>query len=165
MQKPSIDEMGNYDAILNWYTKDWQKDYTLTSEDVDMLNRCLSYEWAEDLKWFNVYGWHWRGHSNYSNYFSKDELKEWNTLTLTWTYKFDDSKLALTDEDKAVLAEKWWTIVPADRIENLPTTSYEEEYAENNVSSYYENKEEWIKVYNKIAWDNSEFERNPASSG
>jgi hypothetical protein len=50
MQKPSIDEMENYDAILNGYAKDWQKDYTLTSEDVDMLNECLSYEWAEDLK-------------------------------------------------------------------------------------------------------------------
>ena len=164
MQKPSIDEMENYDAILNGYTKDWQKDYTLTSEDVDMLNRCLSYEWAENLKGFNVYGWHWRGHSNYSNHFSKDELKEWNTLSLTWTYKFDDSKLTLTDEDKAVLSEKWWVIVPADRIENLPITTYEEQYAEGHVNSYYDNSEEWIKVYNKIAWDNSELERNPASS-
>ncbi|MBO7505413.1 hypothetical protein J6T66_04765 [bacterium] len=41
MQKPSIDEMENYDAILNGYTKDWTKDYTLTSEDIDMLNKCL----------------------------------------------------------------------------------------------------------------------------
>lgn len=164
MQKPSIDEMENYDAILNGYTKDWTKDYTLTSEDVRILNQCLNSEWAKDFKEFNVYWGYWKGHSHYVNNFSKDEVKEWNTLTLTWTYKFDDSKLALTDEDKAVLAEKWWAIVPADRIENLPMTTYEEQYAEGLVGSYYENKEEWIKVYNKIAWDNSEFERNPASS-
>ena len=41
MQKPSIDEMGNYDAILNGYTKDWTQEYTLTSEDVRILNQCL----------------------------------------------------------------------------------------------------------------------------
>ena len=41
MQKPSIDEMENYDAILNGYTKDWTKDYTLTSEDIRILNQCL----------------------------------------------------------------------------------------------------------------------------
>ena len=164
MQKPSIDEMENYDAILNGYTKDWTKDYTLTSEDVRILNQCLNSEWAKDMKWFTIHGWYWKWHSSYNNYFLKDELKEWNTLTLTWTYKFDDSKLTLTDEDKAVLTEKWWTIVPADRIENLPITSYEQQYAENNVSSPYNSPEEWIKVYNKIAWDNSEFERNPASS-
>jgi hypothetical protein len=41
MQKPSIDEMENYDAILNCYTKDWTKDYTLTSGDVWNLNYCL----------------------------------------------------------------------------------------------------------------------------
>jgi hypothetical protein len=41
MQKPSVDEMENYDAILNGYTKDWTMDYTLTSEDVEMLDMCL----------------------------------------------------------------------------------------------------------------------------
>ena len=164
MQKPSIDEMENYDAILNWYTQEWQKDYTLTSEDLRILNQCLWQDWAKDMKGFNIYGWYWKGHSNYSNYFSKDELKEWNTLTLTWTYKFDDSKLTLTDDEKAVLSDKWWVIVPADRIEDLPITTYEQQYAEENVRGYYDNPEEWIKVYNKIAWDNSEFERNPASS-
>jgi hypothetical protein len=30
-------------------------------------------------------------------------------------------------------------------------TTYEEQYAEGLVGSYYENREEWIKVYNKIA--------------
>jgi hypothetical protein len=55
MQKPSIDEMENYDAILNGYTEDWTKDYTLTSEDVRILNQCLNSEWAKDFKEFNVY--------------------------------------------------------------------------------------------------------------
>jgi len=84
MQKPSIDEMENYDAILNGYREDWTKEYTLTNEDIDMLNKCLWQEWAKDMKWFNIYGWYWKWHSHYNNMFSKDELKEWNTLTLTW---------------------------------------------------------------------------------
>ena len=164
MQKPSIDEMENYDAILNWYTKDWTMDYTLTNEDLRILNQCFWQEWAKDMKEFDIYWWYWKWHSHYNNTFSKDEIKEWNVLTLSWTYKFDDSKLTLTDEDKAVLAEKWWTIVPADRIESLNALQYDEDFAENIVSSPYDSPEEWIHVYNKIAWDNSEFERNPASS-
>ena len=127
MQKPSIDEMENYDAILNWYTKDWTMDYTLTSEDLRILNQCFWQEWAKDMKEFDIYWWYWKWHSHYNNTFSKDEIKEWNVLTLSWTYKFDDSKLTLTDEDKAVLAEKWWTIVPADRIESLNALQYDED--------------------------------------
>ena len=164
MQKPSIDDMENYDAILNGYTKDWTMDYTLTSEDVKMLDMCLWQEWAKEMKEFSIYWWYWKGHSHYVNEFSKDELKEGNVLTLNWTYKFDDSKLQLTDEEKEVLVEKWWTIVPADRIENLRVTSYDESEAEGVITSPFELPEEWVKVYNKIAWDNSEFERNPASS-
>ena len=170
MQKPSIDEMENYDAILNGYTKDWTKEYTLTSEDLRIVNQCLWQEWAKDMKWFTVYWWYW-AHSEFINNFSKDELKEWNVLTLTWSYKFNDSKLALNDEDKAVLAEKWWTIVPSNRIEGLSEMmsknrflSYNEESSENIVNSPYWSPEEWTKIYNKIAWENSEFERNPASS-
>jgi hypothetical protein len=50
----------------------------------------------------------------------------------------------LNDEDKAVLAEKGWTIVPTDRIEGLSEMmgknmflSYNEESSENIVSSPY----------------------------
>ena len=166
MQKPSIDEMENYDAILNWYTKDWEMDYTLTRNDVEMLEQCLWQEWAKNMENFDVYWWYWKGHSHYVNYFPKDQAKEWNVLTLTWTYNFTDSKLALTDNDKAVLAERGWTIVPSDRIENLSklVLSYEESRAEDNVTSPYWSPEEWTYIYNKIAWDNSEFERNPAST-
>jgi len=165
MQKPSIDEMENYDAILNGYTKDWTKEYTLTSEDVRILNQCLWQEWAKDFKEFYV-SWWWE-HSRYDNSFSKDELKEWNVITLTWSYKFNDSKLALNDEDKAVLAEKGWTIVPSNRIQDLSKIrflSYEEENSEDLVTSPYWSPEEWTYIYNKIAWENSEFERNPASA-
>ena len=170
MQKPSIDEMENYNAILSGYTKDWTKDYTLTSEDLRILNQCLWQEWAKDMKWFTV-NWWYRAHSEFVNNFSKDELKEWNILTLTWSYKFNDSKLTLTNEDKAILAEKGWTIVPTDRIEGLSEMmsknmflSYNEESSENIVNSPYWSPEEWTYIYNKIAWDNNEFERNPASS-
>ena len=166
MQKPSLKEMENYDAILNWYTKDWEINYTLTSNDVEMLEQCLWQEWAKNMENFDVYWWYWKGHSHYVNYFPKDQAKEWNVLTLTWTYNFTDSKLTLTDDEKQVLSEKWWIIVPSDRIENLSKLilSYEESRAEDNVTSPYWSPEEWTYIYNKIAWDNSEFERNPAST-
>ena len=162
MQKPSIDEMENYDAILNGYTKDWTKDYTLTSEDVRILNQCLWQEWAKDFKEFSV-DW-WQAHSWYHNNFSKDELKEWNTLTLTWTFNFYDNVLDLSNEDKSVLAEKGWTIVPADRIQWMWKLSYDEQDAEQNIGGNYWSPEEWIKIYNRISWPNSEFERSPAST-
>ena len=166
MQKPSLDEMENYDAILNGYTKEWQMDHTLTSEDVDILNKCLWQEWAKNMKNFSIFWWYWT-HWEYTNNFSKDELKEWNKLILTWTYKFDDSKLTLTDDEKAILSKKWWIIVPSNRIEHLSEMmflSYDESVSENPVTSPYWSPEEWIYIYNKIAWDNSEFERNPAST-
>ena len=163
MQKPSIDEMENYDAILNGYTEDWQKDYTLTSEDVRILNQCLSYEWAWNIKEFEVYWWYPAG-SRYRNHFSKDEIKEWNTLTLTWTFNFYDNVLDLTDEDKAVLAEKGWTIVSSDRIQWMWKLSYDEQDAEQNIGGSYWSPEEWVKIYNRISWPNSEFERSPAST-
>ncbi len=163
MQKPSIDEMENYDAILNGYTKDWTKEYTLTSEDVRILNQCLWQEWASNFTWFYVYWW-FGHHSRYENKFSKDDIKEWNMIALSWTYEFNDGKLALNDEDKAILAERWWTIVPYDRVEDLGPTNYKESYAETHIDSSRWSPEEWMMIYNKIAWENSEFERNPASS-
>lgn len=163
MQKPSIDEMENYDAILSGYTKDWTQEYTLTSGDVTSLNRCLWQEWASKFTWFTVNWWYYAG-SRYSNYFSKDEIKEWNTLTLTWTFNFYDNVLDLSNEDKSVLAEKGWTIVPADRIQWMWKLSYDEQDAEQNIGGNYWSPEEWIKIYNRISWPNSEFERSPAST-
>jgi hypothetical protein len=46
----------------------------------------------------------------------------------------------LNDEDKAVLAEKGWTIVPSNRIQDLSKIrflSYEEENSEDLVTSPY----------------------------
>ena len=163
MQKPSLDEMDNYDAILNGYTKDWTKDYTLTSEDVRILNQCLWRDWANNFTWFTVNWWYYAG-SRYRNYFSKDEIKEWNILTLTWTFNFYDNVLDLSTEDKAVLAEKGWTIVPADRIKWMWKLSYDEHDAEENIGGNYWSPEEWMKIYNRISWPNSEFERSPAST-
>jgi hypothetical protein len=54
MQKPALDEMENYDAIVSGYQKDWEMDYKLTSEDVRILNQCLNSEWAKGLKDFSV---------------------------------------------------------------------------------------------------------------
>jgi hypothetical protein len=98
------------------------------------LNQCLNSEWAKGLKDFSVNWWYWR--SFYEKSFSKDEVKEWNILNLTWSYKFD-AKLDLSDEDKAVLDEKWWVIVPEEKIKDLSTTflSYDEEKSEEIVSS------------------------------
>ena len=32
--KPSISSMDNFNAIVNWYVKDWQMDYTIRKEDL-----------------------------------------------------------------------------------------------------------------------------------
>lgn len=160
MQKPALEEMENYDAIINWYSKDWSMDYTLTDEDVSMLSGCISSSRSEgkaSIQW-------WLSHSWYKKDITKDDVFEWNTITLTGTYKFDDSKLSLTEDEIKILEEKGWNIVPADRIENLGSVQYDEAYAEDIVGGRFWAPEEWMNVYSKIAWNNAEFERNPANT-
>ena len=164
MQKPSLEEMENFDAIINWYEESWEKDYTFTDEDVRILNTCFE----EQENWWNkidngIIVW-WIEGSYYSNSVSKDQITVWNTITLTWDYHFDYSKLLLTDEEKEVLSERWWNIVPVNEIENLYLPSYKEDVAEDEVNGWYANSEERIKIYNKIAWDDEEYERNPANT-
>ena len=65
-----------------------------------------------EVKW-------WSTHTSYSNKFKKSEIKKWNTIKLNGTYKFDDSKLQLTDREKDGLSKRWWNIVPGDRYEKF----------------------------------------------
>ena len=164
MQKPSLEEMENYDAIINWYKEDWTKNYVLTDEDVKFLNQCFEEQsnWWRKIENGVVYWW-WEG-SYYTNIINKDQVVEWNTITLTWTYDFTYSKLLLTDEEKQVLSERWWNIVPINELENLYRTSYKENDAEEHVDGSFLNSEEWVKIYDKIAWWKNEYERNPANT-
>jgi hypothetical protein len=38
MQKPSIEEMENFDAITDGYVKDWDMDYTVTKDDLKYID-------------------------------------------------------------------------------------------------------------------------------
>ena len=149
--KPSIDTMENYDAIVNWYVKDWEMNYTIKKDDLKYVDDdCEEYI----IKW-------WSRHTSYSNKFKKSEIKVWNAVTLTGTYKFDDSKLQLTDEEKSVLSERWWNIVPWDRYENYYKLNYSEDRAEQEA---YRDDEEWTILYAKIWWSETKYERYPANT-
>ena len=150
-QKPSIDEMENYDAIINGYIKDWKMNYIITDDDLKYLSKGCS---EIEIKW-------WGNHTKYSNTFKKSEIKEWNTVTLKWTYKFDDSKLQLSDEEKEVLSKRWWNIVPGDKYENYYKLNYSESSAEGEA---YRDYEEWTSLYEKIWWSETEYERYPANT-
>ena len=103
----------------------------------------------------------WDRHTSYSNTFKKSKIKVWNTVTLNGTYKFDDSKLQLTDEEKSVLSERWWNIVPWDIYENFYKPNYSEDRAEEKA---YRDDEEWTMLYAKIWWSETEYERYPANT-
>ena len=149
--KPSIDTMRNYDAIVNWYVKDWEMNYTIKKDDLKYVDDdCEEYI----IKW-------WGRHTSYSNKFKKSEIRAWNAVTLTGTYKFDDSKLQLTDEEKSVLSERWWNIVPWDRYENYYKLNYSEDRAEEEA---YRDNEEWTMLYAKIWWSETKYERYPANT-
>ena len=150
-QKPSIDDMENYDAIINGYIKDWKMDYTVTKDNVKYLDKDCS---EIEVKW-------WSTHTRYSNTFKKSQIKEWKTVTLNGTYKFDDSKLELTDKEKDVLSKRWWNIIPWDRYENFYKLNYSESKAEEDA---YRSSEEWISLYKKIWWIKAEYERYPANT-
>ena len=150
-QKPSIDNMENYNAIISWYIKNWEMDYTLTKNDVKYLDDdCTEIV----VKW-------WGRHTEYSNTFKKSQIKVWNNITLNWTYKFDDSKLQLTDDEKSVLSKRWWNIIPGDRYENFYKLDYSESRAEDET---YGSSEEWVRLYQKIWWSKTEYERYPANT-
>ena len=149
--KPSINSMDNFNAIVNWYVKDWEMNHTITKENLYFLDDgCRNIT----IKW-------WGKHTQYSNTFKKSEIKEWNNVTLNGTYKFDDSKLQLTDEEKSVLAERWWNIIPADRYENFYKLDYSEGSAEDEA---YRGSEEWVKLYSTIWWSKAEYERYPGNT-
>ena len=150
-QKPSINDMENYDAIINGYIKDWKMDYTVTKDDVKYLDKDCS---EIEVKW-------WSTHTSYSNTFKKSQIKEWKTVTLNGTYKFNDSKLQLTDKEKDVLSKRWWNIVPGDRYEKFYKLSYSESRAEEEA---YRDSEEWTSLYRKIWWSKTEYERYPANT-
>ena len=151
MQKPSIDEMENFDAITKGYVKEWNNDYTVKEDNLKYIDK-----WCSKIE---IYWW-WK-HTKYSNTFKKSEVKAGNTVTLKWKYNFDDSKLELTKNEMKVLSDKWWNIVPADRYENYWKLNYSEDSAEND---WYIDQEEWIDLYYKIWWDSTEYERYPANT-
>ncbi len=151
IDKPSIDTMENYDAIINWYVKDWKMDYTIEKEDLKYVDEdCDEYV----IKW-------WGRHTEYSNTFKKSKIKVWNTVKLNGIYKFDDSKLQLTDEEKNTLTKRWWNIIPLNRYENYYKLDYSESSAEDET---YRNYEEWTSLYEKIWWSEVEYERYPANT-
>ena len=151
MQKSSIKEMENFDAIINWYVKDWEMDYTIPEGKLKYIDDDCD---EIIVKW-------WGRHTQYSNTFKKSQAKEWKTITLKWTYKFDDSKLQLTKDEKKVLSERWWNIVPWDRYEKFYKLDYSESSAEDDA---YRSSEEWTRLYAIIWWSETEYERYPADT-
>ncbi len=150
-KKPSIKEMENFDAIINWYVKDRKMDYTIPEGKLKYIDDDCD---EIIVKW-------WGRHTEYSNTFKKSQVKEWNTITLNWTYKFDDSKLQLTDEEKGTLNKRWWNIIPWDRYENYYKLDYSENSAEDEA---YRGSEEWTRLYANIWWSETEYERYPANT-
>jgi hypothetical protein len=39
MQKPSIDEMENFDAITKGYVKEWNNDYTVKEDNLKYIDK------------------------------------------------------------------------------------------------------------------------------
>ena len=164
IQKPSLDQMENFDAIVNWYKQDWTMNYELTEEDVKTFESCLSYPYSN---WTVYVEWCIRN-SRFSNTLkaSDFEFKPWTVIQLTWTHNFSYHKVNLSDEDKAVLSDRWWTILPINKIDNYDSfiLNYNEEYAEEPVNGRYNNLEEWNKLYEIIWWIEWESERSPANT-
>lgn len=153
MQKPSIDEVENYGAIVNWYTGEWTNSTTLTEEHLAWVNGC-----NDVTAYWSFAGWYW------SKQLASEDIKLWNTITITGTYDFEPM-LSLTDNEKEVLTDKWRLITPISSIINFWAIDYSEDSAENHV--YFNESspnEEWARVYNAIWWSTREIDRNPANT-
>ena len=158
MQKPALEDMENFNALLNWYIEDWTMDYSLTEADTEQLNYCFRY-------WNTFAGIYSNDRGEELNTLKPEEVKVWNTFTLTWTHNFSAPNIYLSDEDQAVLWEKWWTIIPIDQV-NLSQVDYTETYADSQVWTYQWTRpsEEWIRLYGNIGWWTRELDRNPANT-
>ena len=60
MEKPSSERMNNFDAIINWYVKNWEMDYVLTNKNIQYLDKGCS---KIIVQW-------WSKHTRYSNSFN-----------------------------------------------------------------------------------------------
>ena len=150
MDKPDLTEMDNFVEMIKWVLKKRQVDYEITENDV---NRISDYCDKNEVEIYDEYNEFWGLEPIQT--IKKSEVRKWNKINVRWTYKA--WPLAeLSENQQKVLSENGWVITPATTLKNYYPNDYDADSA-GYPSDWM--SEEWINIYDKIAWDSRENHR------
>jgi len=150
MEKPELTEMDNFVEMIKWVLKKRQVDYEITENDVNRISDYCEKDEVEIYDEYNEFG-----DLEPIQTIKKSEVRKWNKINVRWTYKA--GPLAeLSENQQKVLSENGWVITPATTLKNYYPNDYDVDSA-GYPSDWM--SEEWINVYDKIAWDSRENHR------
>ena len=150
MEKPELTEMDNFNEMLNWVDKEWTRDYEITQDDA---SRISEYCEKDEVEIYDEYNEWWDLQPIQK--IKKNEIVQWNTITVNWRYTADPLA-ELSEEQMNILRKNGWVITPATTLNRYYPNNYDRETA-GYPSDWM--SEEWISVYDTIAWDPRENHR------
>ena len=150
MEKPELTEMNNFNEMLNWVYKEWSTDYEITKSDEDRIS---SYCEKNEVEIYDEYNEWWNLEPIQK--VKKSDIVQWKTISVQWKYTADPLAV-LTENQKKVLEKNGRVITPATTLKSYYNNDYSKESA-GSPSDWM--SEEWISVYDNIAWDYRENHR------
>lgn len=157
MEKPTLDEMNNFDAITKWFNEEWSQDYTISEDDRYSVDSCMQYMWdGTNVKFVNSSNW------KVLKEVTLDEFNNMDTTQITWKYEWDWYEYwwplavswTILDFFKNhwwVLFNPWWEIVNYEWDWSWPVDFY-----------FFE--QEWYKYMKNIWWDEDKTKRYPQNT-
>lgn len=163
MEQPNLEDMENFEAITEWYTKEWTKQYTPDEETIqEIKNNEKCQEWveienkdtqeviktvsleeftdADHLKLTDKYQWDWYAAN----------------LSFHWTDQYmDGGPLDLSDNALDFFEDRGWLLLDP----HWQYISYEWEWDDDvNKNDFYK---EWVAYINAIWWESEDYRRYP----
>ena len=141
MQKPSFSDMENWEAVQKeTYDEPRTTEYSISEDDVELANEC------EKITFYP-----YNNYSENSISLTKNEIIEWRTITVTWTYNwYNPYPLTWNVIDQIKKNGFWVTEFKNEYI----WPSYEEEY-------WVFSQEEWVSRIREIGGSEIEYQRFP----
>lgn len=143
MDKPELTEMDNFEEMLNWVNKKWTRSYEITDNDVERISQYCEKDEVEIYDDYNEW-WDLKPLQT----IKKNEVKKWNKIDVKWLYKAEPLAV-LSENQQKILSENGRVIAPASTLKSYYPSDYDAESA-SYPSDWM--SEEWIRVYDNIAW-------------
>ena len=173
MEKPSLDEMYNFEYILSWFNEKWTMDYKITDDDFEKIHWIIN---QKKDKWnsFTDQDCWWKllflniDNTNIIKNLKADNIKKWDIIKLedkyNWgwycyrpsLYGWNCIWIDLNKKQKNFIKNNWWVVY--DPKWNL--VNYQLDW---NVPAF-EFDEEWTRMIRLIWWEKEKYRRYPQNS-